>query len=53
MNNLIKISVVLAFAAIASGNLPKTIYQVRKAQIQLIKDSQASHWPKAFTLPSR
>lgn len=53
MNNLIKISVILAFAAVASGNLPKILYQVRKAQILLIKDSQASKWPKAMTLSSR
>ncbi len=53
MNNLIKIAVTLAFIAVASGNLPKILYQVRVAQIQLIKDSQASKWPKAMTLPSR
>lgn len=53
MNNLITISVILAFAAVASGNLPKILYQVRKAQIHLIIDSQASKWPKAMTLPSR
>jgi hypothetical protein len=51
MNSLIKISVVLAFTAVASGNLPKILYQVRKAQLQLIKDSQASKWRKAITLP--
>lgn len=53
MNNLIKISVILAFAAVASGNLSKILYQVRKAQVHLIIDSQASKWPKAMTLPSR
>lgn len=53
MNSLIKIAVTLALAAVASGNLPKILFQVRKAQIQLIKESQASKWPKAMTLPSR
>lgn len=53
MNNLIKISVVLAFAALASGNLPKIIKQVRKAQFQLIMESKASKWPKAMHMPSR
>ena len=53
MNNLTKIAVVLAFAAVASGNLPWVLFQVRKAQIHLIIDSQASKWPKAMTLPSR
>jgi hypothetical protein len=53
MNNLIKIAVALAIAALASGNLPKILYQVRVAQILLIKDSQASRWPQAMTLPSK
>ena len=51
MNSLIKIAVIFAFAAVASGNLPKILHQVRLAQIQLITDSQASKWPKAMTLP--
>lgn len=53
MNSLIKIAVTLAFGAVASGNLPKILNQVRNAQIQIIKESQASKWPKAMTLPSR
>lgn len=53
MNSLIKIAVVLAFTAVTSGNLPKILIQVRKAQMQLIMDSKASKWPKAITLPSR
>lgn len=47
MNSLIKIAVILAFAAVASGNLPAVINQVRKAQFQLIQESKASKWPKA------
>lgn len=50
MNSLIKIAVVLAFAAVASGNLPAVINQVRKAQFQLIQESKASKWPKAMQL---
>lgn len=50
MNSLIKIAVVLAFAAIASGNLPAVIKQVRKAQFQLIQESKASNWPKGMGL---
>ena len=53
MKSLITIAVSLAFAAVASGNLPKILFEVRKAQIALIKESQASKWPKAMTLPSR
>lgn len=50
MNSLIKIAVVLAFTAGSSGNLPKILNQVRKAQFQLIQESKASKWPKAMTL---
>lgn len=53
MNSLIKIAVTLAFAAVASGNLPDVINQVRKAQFQLIQESKASKWPKAMRMPSR
>lgn len=42
MNSLIKIAVVLAFAAVASGNLPAVINQVRKAQFHLLVDKKNS-----------
>jgi Na+-translocating ferredoxin:NAD+ oxidoreductase RnfG subunit len=53
MKSLIKIAVVLAFVAVASGNLPQIISQVSKAQFQLIMESKASNWPKAMRMPSR
>lgn len=53
MNSLIKIAVILAISAVASGNLPAILNQVRKAQFQLIMESKASNWPKAMRLPSR
>lgn len=53
MKSLTKIAVVLAFAAVASGNLPAIINQIRKAQLQLIQESKASKWPKAMRMPSR
>lgn len=53
MNILIKIAVVLAYIAVATGNLPWILFQVRKAQIQLIIESQASKWPKAMSLPGK
>ncbi len=53
MNSLIKFAVVLAFAAVVSGNVPKIINQVRKAQFQLIMESKASNWPKVMRMPSR
>jgi hypothetical protein len=48
MNNLIKIATVLALAALAIGNLPAVINQVRKAQFQFIQESKASKSPKAM-----
>lgn len=48
MEKLISLATTLAFLAVASGNLPWVLKQVRKAQIQLIMDSQASKWPKAW-----
>ncbi len=53
MHSLIKIGVILAFAALSSGSLPKILNQVRKAQFQLIMESKASNWPKAMTLLSK
>jgi len=53
MKNLNTIAATLAILAVASGNLPWILFQVRKALIQLIIDSKASKWPKAMTLPSR
>lgn len=50
MNYLIKIAVILAFGAIATGNLPWILLQVREAQIQLIIESQTSKLPKATRL---
>lgn len=52
MGKLISIAVTLAFLAVASGNLSWILFQVRKAQIQLIVDSQASKWPKVW-VPTR
>lgn len=46
MNSLIKIAVVLAFAAVASGNLPAVINQVRKAQFQLNQESKRLQFAK-------
>lgn len=53
MSKLIPVAVTLAFLAVSTGKLPWILFQVRKAQIQLLVSSQASRWPKAMTLPSR
>jgi hypothetical protein len=39
--------------AASTGQLPRIVRKVQLAQLYLIKDSQASKWPKAITLPSR
>jgi hypothetical protein len=48
MNNLIKVDVMLAFIAAGTGQLPRIIKEVRIAQLKLLKESQASKWPKAW-----
>jgi hypothetical protein len=53
MKSLATIAAALAFFAVASGKLPWILFQVRKAQIHLIIESQASKWPKAMTLPNK
>lgn len=50
-NKLIQIAVVMAVLAAATGQLPKLIQQVRVAQYQLLKDSQASKWGRPLLLP--
>lgn len=51
MKSLTAIAATLAVLAVASGKLPWILLQVRKAQIHLIINSQASKWPKAMTIP--
>ena len=53
MNNLIKVAVTLAFITVATGNFPKILHQVRIAQMQLLNESQASKWPKAFMISNQ
>ena len=53
MRYLISIAATLAIIAVGSGKLPWILFQVRKAQIHLIIESQASKWQKAMTLHSR
>lgn len=53
-NKLIQVAVAAALVAAATGQLPelpKFIQQVRVAQYQLLKDSQASKWGKPMLLP--
>ena len=50
-SKLIQAAVAAALFAAATGQLPKFIQQVRVAQYQLLKDSQASKWGKPMLLP--
>ena len=51
LDKLIELAAVLAVLAVSSGHLPQIIHAVHVAQLHLIKDSQASSWPKAQLLP--
>jgi hypothetical protein len=53
MDKLITIAAILAVITVSSGNLPKVLHQLRLAQLQLIKESQASKWGQAMLLPSK
>jgi hypothetical protein len=53
IDKLISISVTLAVLTVFTGQLPKVLKKVRIAQLQLIKDSQASKWGKPMMLPTR
>ena len=50
MKSLIVFAATLAVIVVGSGKLPWVLFQVRKAQIHLIIESQASKWPKAMTI---
>jgi hypothetical protein len=53
IQKLISLSVTLAVLAVSTGQLPKVLKVVRVAQLQLIKDSQASKWGMPMLPPSR
>jgi hypothetical protein len=53
MAKLISVAATLAVLAASTGQLPKILRKVQLAQLHLIKDSQASKWPKAMLLPRR
>lgn len=51
LDKLITLGATLAVLAASTGQLPKAIRAVHIAQLQLLKQSQASKWPKAQLLP--
>ena len=44
INSLVKVTVSLAFLAVATGKLPLILKEVRKAQLVLLEESKASRW---------
>lgn len=53
MEKLIAIAATLGILAVSTGQLPKALKEIRIAQLKLLKESQASKWPKAMTLPQK
>lgn len=51
LDKLIAVGAAMAVLAASTGQLPKAILAVHIAQLQLIKDSQASKWLRATLLP--
>lgn len=46
INKLITLAATLAMLAAPTGQLPRIIRAVHLAQLQLLKESQASKWPR-------
>lgn len=53
INKLIEAALFIVLMAAAIGQLPRLTQAIRVAQVQLLKDSQASKWGRAFLLPVR
>lgn len=51
INRLIQLAAVLAAIAVSSGYLPQILHSVRAAQVQHLKESQASKWGRPMMLP--
>ncbi len=51
LNKLIASAATLAILAASTGQLPRIIRAVHIAQLHLLKESQASKWPRAALLP--
>jgi hypothetical protein len=53
IQKLISIASTLAVITVFTGQLPRVLKAVRIAQLELIRDSQASKWGKPMMLPTR
>ena len=50
LDKMISAIAILACLAVTTGQLPRIINGVHRAQVQLIQDSKASKWPRAMLL---
>ena len=48
IKELIQIAAILAVLTVSSGKLPAILKVVRVAQLQLLKDTQASTWGRTY-----
>lgn len=53
IQKLVSISATLALLVVSTGQLPKALKAIRIAQLQLLKESQASKWGMPMLPPSR
>lgn len=51
ISKLADAALIVILTAAALGHLPRFVQTVRVAQLQLIKDSQASKWGRPMLLP--
>ncbi len=52
LEKIITVAVSVMMLAASTGQLPKLVLAVRKAQIQLIQETKASKWGQVPLLPS-
>ena len=51
LEKLIALGTALAILAASTGQLPRALRAIHIAELKLLKESQASNWPKACLLP--
>lgn len=51
LNRIVQAALTAAVLAAAAGQLPRLLYTVRPAQLQLLKDTESKKWGRPFLLP--
>jgi hypothetical protein len=49
MNYIITLSATLTILAASSGQIPKIVYQIRLAQLEILKEMHTSKWGTPWT----